>query len=61
MQNQCHAKIRSQMAILKIHLDHLDEWCHQAQNMLYELEEHILNEEDMEFREKEKKWIGLNI
>lgn len=39
---------RKELATLKMHVVHLDEWLRQANNMIYELEEKVLDSEDLE-------------
>lgn len=46
------AKIRQELNTLKIHIDQLDIWSRQAMDMLYQLEEKLIDKQEDEWFEK---------
>jgi len=48
MTEQERSHLRNKMASIKVHIDQLENWCHQANKLIYELEEKMFDHEDQE-------------
>jgi len=46
------AKVKKDLQTLKIHLDEMERWVSQTSNMIYEIEENILDMEERQWFEK---------
>ena len=44
-------EIKKQLVTMKIHLDQLDNWTHQISNMIYEVEEKLMDIESVKIDE----------
>lgn len=49
-------KIRKDLEQLKIHLDAIDDWVQQAMNMVYEIEDKLIQDNDPELLDK-VEWV----
>lgn len=51
-------QLRKQLTTMKIHIDQLEDWLKQATDMVYEIEEKIMDIEDQRLYSKKNNYAG---
>jgi hypothetical protein len=52
--------LKRKISLLKIHVDQLEDWCMQCMNLIYEIEEKILDQEETHIDELFSNWRKSN-